>query len=186
MSESAIRLIAAVAALIIMSIGFAHAQTVTKVEVYEYGVYEATPFINEGLTREGIVYGRIDNIELVASTRTIMARRGTEFGFRFRILGTQAGAAVPMTIVMKFPQPGISAPDSAQRVLDDEYRYSDILDGDSFFIWVFDRDEKMVPGLWTFEIWIDGKKFAEQNFNIIVPPIANRQSPPLSTSGKVG
>jgi len=186
MSESAIRLIAAVAALIIMSIGLAHAQTVQKVEIYEFGTYTAGPEIQIGFTRQGLRQCVVDYIDLVQATDTIIARIGAEFGFRFRVIGKAHGTPVRVTVVTRFPPPGLLAPDGTVPFLVDDESWAVNVGENSFLSWPFERRSDLVPGIWTFEIWIDGRKYAEQKFNIILPPIANRQSPALPGSGKVG
>ncbi len=168
-----IRLIVAFLALVIMSIGFAaHAQAVRSIEIYEYGTYESPEGVDIGLSRRGVVNSELDYIELVQSTRTIMGRIGVQFGFRFRIVGEPEGAPVPISITMKFPEPGIAAPGNPRRFVNDDFSYVQALNSDDFYTWTFDRAEELVPGLWTFEVWVGDKKFAEQTFQVIVPPIS--------------
>ena len=41
---------------------------------------------------------------------------------------------------------------------------------EDFLTWTFEMKSDLVPGIWTFEIWSDGKKLTEQSFEIILPP----------------
>jgi len=186
MSEPAIRLIAAVAALIIMSIGFAHAQTVQKVEVYEFGVYISAAETADGLTRRGAVHTVTDRVELVQPTRTVIARIGTYFGIRYRLIGTPRGMAVPITVVERFPKPGVRPAGVDQPFTDDAYTTVQRIGDGLFHLASFKQPSELVPGVWTIELWINGKKLAEEKFNVILPPIADRQSPALLGTGKVG
>jgi len=167
-----IRLIVAAIALIIMSIGFAHAGTVRNIEIYEYGIYDSPEGIDVGLSRQGVVNTELDHIELLQSTRTVVAQIGVQFGFRFRITGSPDGAPVPITIVMKFPEPGIAALNSTRRFVDDDFSYVQAMNSEDFYTFTFDRAEEMVPGLWTFEVWVGDRKFGEETFNVILPPIS--------------
>ncbi len=181
-----IRPVVAAIALIIMSVGFAHAQTVQKVEIYQFGIYTSSPETQVGWTRQGRRKTVADSIDLVETTQTIVARIGVQFGFRYKMSGKPESASVPVKIVMKFPPPGIFAAKGTVPFVLDEYAWFGTLDDGNFFTWPFDGRADLVPGIWTFEIWIKGKKQAEQKFNVILPPIANRQSPTLLPSGKVG
>jgi len=171
------RLIVAVIALIIMSIGFAHAQTVQKVEVYEFGTYTSGPEIQIGFTRQGLRQCVVDHIDLIQETDTIIASIGVEFGFRFRVIGKTNGTPVRVTVVTRFPPPGVFAPDGSIPFLVDDESWAVNVGENSFLTWPFERRSDLVPGIWTFEIWIDGRKFAEQKFNIILPPVARLDAP---------
>jgi uncharacterized protein DUF3859 len=167
-----IRLIVAAIALIIMSIGFAHAETVRNIEIYEHGIYDSPEGVDVGLSRQGVVNAELDHIELLQSTRTVVAGIGVQFGFRFRIIGEPDGAPVPITITMKFPEPGITALDSPRRFVDDDFSYVQAVNSEDFYTFTFDRAEEMVPGLWTFEVWVGDRKFGEETFIVILPPIS--------------
>ena len=186
MSEPAIRLIAAVAALIIMSMGFAHAQTVQKVEIYEFGTYTSSPETQVGWSHQGRRKTVADEIYLLDATQTVVARIGIQFGFRFRISGQPGQRSVPVKLVMKIPPPGMLAAQNIKPIMADEYAWFGSFGARNFFTLSFEERSDLVPGIWTFEIWIAGKKQAERKFNVILPPIANRQSPALLASGKVG
>src|SRR4026208_2018618 len=105
MNRTLLSLIAFVA-----SIGMSYAHPMPRIEVFEYGIYAAPPGLVEGFTTEGLEHLGIEHVELIERTRTVVAQVGTEFGFRYLLIRIAENEAIPITIVMKFPPPGMSAP----------------------------------------------------------------------------
>ena len=91
-----------------------------------------------------------------------------------------------MKVVTRFPPPGVFTPKGSVPFVIDDESWIVRVGENCFLIWPFEKRSDLVAGIWTFELWIDGKKFAEQKFNVILPPIANRQSPAMLQSRKVG
>jgi len=166
--------VAAIALL--LSIGLAQAQTVRKVEIYEYGTYSSSPDIELGVTRQGMPYGGLDYIDLVDMTDTVIAQLGVKFGFRYRLVGPPEGTAVPLKMVMRYPSPGIMAEGAKRPFTDDDYTVVQYVGDDLFRTWTFTERTDLVPGIWTFEIWHGKKKLAEKKFKVILPPIAGLTS----------
>jgi hypothetical protein len=160
------------AAIVIGAIGVAQPQDVKKVEIYEFGTYTASPEIQVGFSRQGVPQTVVDRIDLIDATDTIVARIGTEFGFRFRITGDPLGARIPVTFVMRYPEPGLLAPKKSVPFVEDVYTWPGFLGDHNFRTLRFDSRSDLVPGIWTIEVWIGGKKRAVQKFNVILPPIA--------------
>jgi len=150
----------------------AHAQTADKLDVFEYGIYASSPRTAVGQSRNGMTRYQAERIELLQSTRTVIARIGTEFGFRYRVTGKPPGAPVLLTIVTKFPVPGVVAPKGSVPFVQDVDTVIAALNGRSFLTWPFERRSDLVPGIWTIEIWQGTKKLGEQRFNIILPPVS--------------
>src|ERR1700687_5543620 len=118
--------------------------------------------------------------------RSGRTRIGVDFGFRFRVVGRTRGAPVHMKVVTRFPPPGVFTPKGSVPFVIDDESWIVRVGENCFLIWPFEKRSDLVAVIWTFELWIDGKKFAEQKFNVILPPIANRQSPAMLQSRKVG
>jgi hypothetical protein len=156
----------------LMTIGLARADTEARIEVYEFGTYSSADSVDIGLTRRGLDYGLVDRIELVQSTRTVVGHVGNSFGFRFRVGGRPLGAPIHLTLVMRFPPPGMVTKSGSAPFLDDDYRSIKVIGSDHFEIWTFEDKAQIVPGVWTFEIWNGNKKLAEEKFTVILPPIA--------------
>lgn len=144
----------------------------TGLEVYEFGTYASHPGVEVGKSVAGFSHSHLDAIELLQSTRTIIAQVGREFGFRYRITGKTAGASVPLTIVLKFPPEGVPTPDHTTRVVKDGYTEIGTVGEDAFLTWKFDQLGDLVPGIWQIEIWQGDKKLGEQSFNVILPPVS--------------
>src|SRR5689334_11373644 len=101
MSETpVIRLVVAALALIVISIGSGHAQTVQKVEIYEFGTYDRPDGVEFARSHQGITNFKVRGIALVQATQTVLARIGVNFGFRFHIVGHPSDASVAATVRM--------------------------------------------------------------------------------------
>src|SRR5882672_11867605 len=161
-----------IALSLVMTCSVAHAQTVETLDVYEYGVYASSPRVAVGRSQQGIVRYQANRIDLVETTRTIVAHIGGQFGFRYRLTGRPMDAGVPLTIVTRFPAPGILAPKGSVPFVRDVDTVTATLGGPNFLTWPFERRSDLVPGIWTIEIWQGTKKLTEQKFNVILPPVA--------------
>jgi len=150
----------------------AQAQSVDKIDFYEYGIYASSPRTAVGRSEQGMTRYQAEQIQLQQATRTVIARIGTEFGFRYRVTGRPTGAPVLLTIVTKFPQPGVLAPKGSVPFVQDVDHVITAINGRSFLTWPFERRSDLVPGIWTIEIWQGNRKLGEQSFNIILPPVS--------------
>jgi Domain of unknown function (DUF3859) len=159
-----------------ISIGFAAANSGPTINVYEYGTYASPPSVTVGFTRRGMDYGAIEYIELVQSTRTVVGAVGNQFGFRYRVEGLPLGTRVPLTMIIKFPPPGVAAKSASTLFLDDDYSHFVAAGSERFWTWTFDDQAQIVPGVWTLEIWYGKQKLAEQTFIVVLPPIAKGHS----------
>lgn len=155
-----------------LAAGVVHAQTADKLDVLEYGIYASSPRVAVGRSQRGMTRYQAEQIELKEATRTVVARIGTEFGFRYRVTGKPSGAPVLLTIVTKFPAPGVLAPKGAVPFVQDVDSVIVALNARSFITWPFERRSDLVPGIWTVEIWQGTKKLGEQKFNVILPPVS--------------
>ncbi len=102
-------------------------------------------------------------------TRTIPARPGVRFGFRYNVVGAPDGTQVPVTIVDKFPKQGLRKPGSAESFYREEYVAQKTIGRESYTDYGFDHDWELVPGTWTIELWYQGRKLTEQSFTVIKP-----------------
>jgi hypothetical protein len=158
-----------VLALLFAAATGAHAQS-TRVEVYEFGTYTSGDGTEIGTTRQGIVRSQTSGIRQLEETRKVLGRIGVEFGFRYRLTGPRPGAFVPLTIIAKFPPPGVLARDSQKPIVQDDYADATTAGKEDFLTWTFEMRSDLVPGIWTFEIWSGNEKLAEQSFEVILPP----------------
>jgi len=158
-----------VLALLFAATASAQAQS-PRVQVYEFGTYASEGGTEIGTTRQGIVRSQTSGIRQLEATRKVMGRLGVEFGFRYRLMGPRPGALVPLTIIAKFPPPGVLARDSQKPIQQDDYVDATTAGKEDFLTWTFEMRSDLVPGIWTFEIWSGNEKLAQESFEVILPP----------------
>lgn len=161
-----------VAVAVLFAAAAAQAENATQLDVYEFGTYRSAPGVEVGKTRAGFSHKHIEGIELIESTRVVVAQLGGAFGFRFRAMGNRPGSAVPLTIVVHFPPDGMMSGDGKTAVTGDEYVENAIVGDDEFLTWKFDNRSDLVPGVWVIEIYEGNKRLTEQPFKVILPPVS--------------
>jgi hypothetical protein len=154
----------------LMLTGIAEAQPPIRADVFEFGTYTSEGGVEVGTTRQGIVRSQTSGIRQLEATRKIMGRLGVQFGFRYRLVGPRPGSLVPLTIIAKFPPPGVLARDSQKPIMQDDYADVTTAGKEDFLTWTFEMRSDLVPGLWTFEIWSGNQKLGEQTFEVVLPP----------------
>ena len=160
-------------ALLMFAAGTASAQQVKGVEVYEFGTYVASgSHYTHAPSAQGIKIEGHDGYTHLETTRTIAARIGARFGFRYRVTGTAPGVYAPLKMVWKFPPPGIVGADPAHPVELEMVEF-DATSNDNYVITMsLESASDLVPGIWTFEIWSGDKKLTEQKFEVLAPLIS--------------
>ena len=73
----------------------------------------------------------------------------------------------PASSVTIFPSPGLRDPASSQPKTRSEYDWSTTIGEQSFRIYTFDSDWEIVPGVWTQQLWYQGRMLAEQKFTVV-------------------
>ena len=143
---------------------------VDRIEVVSAGLFKskaakkvASPGSATG-TREVIA-----SEKLLRRTTEIKAPLGDEFGFRYRIVGSPKNAKVPVKIVTVYPGEGLRNPKVDKPTQREEHNEDRPIGRVLYESYHFDHDWEMVPGVWAFEIWYDGKKMAEQKFTVSKP-----------------
>jgi len=163
-----VRAIFAICLLLTAALGTAHAATVKRVEITEFGIY--TSRTDKTLDAPGAATGvtkLVSDIELVKSTTTVPARVGANFGFRYRIVGE--GKTVTVKKITHIPEPGIRNPVSGNTIVTSVVNIERTIGDVHFTSYSLDQDFEVVPGTWTMEIWIDDRKWASQSFELVKP-----------------
>jgi Domain of unknown function (DUF3859) len=93
---------------------------------------------------------------------------GSRFGFGFILSGAPMSAIVKLKIVRNFPAEGIIDSKTGERHFHEQGEYTTV-NRDLFFGYIFDRDDELVPGLWSFEVWDDDHKLLEKSFTVYKP-----------------
>ena len=162
-------------ALLLLLVGLnpAAAQEATRVEVYEYGLYELGPSLGEyAPPNMGYKHESVSDIEHLETTRIVPGRVGVSFGVRYRVQGSGIGFAVPLRVVLKFPPQGLYSPEYRDTLHVDETEMVEILGADAYSGITFDEQWEIEPGIWTFEFWSGDTKLGEEQFEVITPPIS--------------
>jgi hypothetical protein len=146
----------------------AQAPQVERIDVVEYGIYTANAESRESVP--GSAAGNLTiekDIRHVQTTRSVPARRGVEFGFRYVVVGAPAGMAVPFHMVTIFPRAGLKNPATQQVMIHSEFDRVKMIGTTQYRSYVLDNDWEAVPGVWIFQIWYQGRKLAEQAFTVV-------------------
>jgi hypothetical protein len=147
---------------------YAQAPQIDRIDVVEYGIYTGNTQAMQSApgTATGTV-STISDIQHAATTRTIPAQQGVRFGFRFVVAGAPAGAIVPLHMVTIFPPPGLTNPATQQLKAQSEYDTTAAIGTTSYKGYNFTNDWEVAPGVWTMQIWYQGRKLAEQSFTVV-------------------
>jgi Domain of unknown function (DUF3859) len=141
---------------------------ITDAHVTWYGVYQArddaavedkSSFTKKRTISSGIVPPEINSNQIPAVL-------GSRFGFGFILSG--APTVVKLKIVRNFPAEGIRDSRTGERHFSEQAEYTSV-NRNLFFGYIFDRDDELVPGLWSFEVWDDDRKLLEQSFTVYKP-----------------
>jgi len=143
--------------------------SVDRIDVTDYGIYTAEK--SEVTTKgKNPRHYAVENVAIVALTDTVQAIPGVKFGLRYRIIGDPLDARVTVKIVVKYPPEGVLSPKDG--VLHDfTYTVTDHIGGlYSFAGYSADETWEMVPGVWTLQLWVSDKMYAEKTFTMVPKP----------------
>ena len=159
--------------LLLVGTSAAVAQDATRVEVYEYGLYELGPSLGDYAPPNlGYRHETVSDIRHLETTRIVPGRIGVSFGVRYRVQGNGIGFPVPLRIVLKFPPQGLYSHEFRDTLYIDETETIEILGEDRYSGITFDEQWEIEPGIWTFEFWSDNVKLGEEQFEVITPPVS--------------
>jgi hypothetical protein len=82
------------------------------------------------------------------------------------VVGARAGTSVPLHIVTIFPPPGLQNPATRQIKAQSEYEIQATIGRTLYKDYGFDHDWELVPGIWTMQVWYQGRKLLEQTFTV--------------------
>jgi hypothetical protein len=120
---------------------------------------------------------RLGPVRKLETTTVIRARLGASFGFEYRLTGTPPGAQATVDVVVLLPGAGLLNPATGKRTFREQWRPSPNTLGETRIVgYQLERDWEIVYGLWTFQVWHDGRKLAEQQFCLVPdqPPSPER------------
>ena len=148
--------VASFALVLLTGAMFAAEAQALEVEIVQSGIYQ-------------LERGSANGPTLLASTTTIPAQLGNEFGFEFNVRGTEAGSPVELTLVTEFPPQGLYELETQKTVLRDERNFRSLSDLRGYQGYRLDSPSELVPGTWTFKIFYGDQLLATQTFVLVSP-----------------
>src|SRR5882672_1477037 len=137
------------AMVLVVGAKLARARELQRIDVYDFGTYTALGKTEAGLTAEGQTIDNLYGMTHSETTRTIVARLGVRFGYRYHAVGAPLGTRAELRLVLKYPSPGVLGREPRKFILRDEWTSSVALGGDSYQFVSLDLLSDLVPGLWT-------------------------------------
>ena len=80
---------------------------------------------------------------------------------------TQPGLWAELQVLVRHPSPGLQSP-QMEKPVTSQIVHNVVKQGQRGFYYVLSEDWEVVPGTWVFEFYSQGKKIAEQAFELIV------------------
>ena len=139
--------------------------TVQEIDVLDYGMYEAEK-IDRITELSGVSRDIVNNVQLLGITNRIPAKVGIKFGFRYIIVGEPLDSRVTLKAVIVYPPAGVVSPKSGLLHTISYPKPGQIGANVSFVGYSADEAWELVPGIWTVQLWLGDKKFAEQTFTM--------------------
>ena len=151
---------------------FAQEAAIAEARLTWYGVYRArddsivkdeTALLGERTVSTGIEAPKTNSDRIPAILHT-------RFGFGFALSGAPVGGLVRLRWVRNFPPPGLINSKTGERHRREE---NEIVvragDRDSFLGYLFDDNDELAPGPWSFEIWQGDRELLEKTFIVYRP-----------------
>lgn len=155
-------------AVALSSSAFAEEPRVERIDIIGKGLYRvetgeaiSKPNVPGGVVAPPVKFTQIEN------TTTVPARVGVEFGLEYKIIGEPDGAEVTLEFVDTFPAPGLADPEQATPMRTARFERKRPIGETLYTGYGFEQDWELVPGTWTFEIWYEGRKLAEESFTVV-------------------
>jgi hypothetical protein len=144
----------------------ASAESITGIQIVEYGIYTAksAPLLDR--SQGGIARLSVDSLCHVVTTLAVPARRGLYFGFRYNVQGSIPGELVNLTMTVRFPAP-IQPPGAPSAFAVDKFSTQARVGALKYTGFNFGSDWQLMPGTWRFELSHADRKLAELAFEVV-------------------
>ena len=109
----------------------------------------------------------IDKIKIVDQTTTIPAKSGTIFGADIKLVGKPNGKDAKITIIWRYPEPGLKNPQTGTIKTTDQYDIVYKTGNVQALFWSLQNEWVLVPGTWTLEVWQDDRRLMTQDFKLV-------------------
>ncbi|MCB1647376.1 MAG: DUF3859 domain-containing protein [Pseudomonadales bacterium] len=140
---------------------------IRAVEVTGFGIVETQESgrrLRASNSRSGVDF--IDGNRIREYTSVIPAEPGLAFGFRYIIRSAPKGRPVTVRNVIRFPEPGLVMP-SGEIIRESRETVRAELGVENFYGFGFDEPWEMVPGTWTFEVWLNDARIVNRRFEVV-------------------
>jgi hypothetical protein len=161
--------LAAIALLANVGVAWAQAATVTEAKITVTGTINAE--VTGKIATPGVVGDAVNRgtYRFVTNATTMEIRKGLNFGFEYRLVGSPDGAKVAIRKVTIFPAPGVRNPKTGEVVTRDDYIEMNAIGQPGLKAYSIDNDWEAVPGDWVQQIWFGEQKLAEETFTLTKP-----------------
>jgi hypothetical protein len=170
MRENLMSIIISVLSLLFVTtcVVFAQVLQIDRIEFAEYGIYTVDRDI-QGRDALGINKASASNVRHAATIRTVPAQIGTNFGFRYKVIGEPYDAPVDLKEIVVFPPPGLRPSPTSKPLPQDEFTLQTRIGQTSYASYTLEDSFELLPGTWVIEIWYGNRKLATQSFQVINP-----------------
>lgn len=167
-TAGAARILAAVAAFVLLSPGVTRAGDPERIAILDYGIYEhkVDRFETEPrhVSRERVI---VSDVALLRTADEVDAQLGRMFGFQFRVADP---ALVGETLTLRRIVPPLTNPKTGETATAIERDIVIAQPGQLVLnAYRFDYDWEMAEGMWRFQVLHKGKVIAEKAIKVIIP-----------------
>ena len=125
-----------------------------EAKVFEYGIYKMSePPPNQWMKR----------------TKNIPAKTGIEFGVMFSLIGEPKGKSVALDAVWRFPESGITNPETGKTLHKEEVEAVGKVGDGMFQIYRLSKPWEVVKGDWYVDLYYEGRKIGSEKFVLVDP-----------------
>lgn len=162
--------LAAIAAGVLLAgcAGVPSGGNIVRADILNYGVYSAD--VTSSTKAPTVAIGKFDwasGSRVKKATSTIEAELGLRFGFDFEPVGEPDGSTVTVTVVTIFPAPGLKNADTGVTFARESYKLNVLVGKPTTYFYTFEKDWELVCGKWQFQVWYNGNKLAQQDFDVV-------------------
>jgi len=116
----------------------------------------------------GDIFGQEPLYRCVEKTDTIEAHLGETFGLAYTLNGGPDGGNVTVEQIWLYPPPGVRESPNSPNQLQVSRNTQSRIGLSSFMMYTFDHDWELVPGTWTFQIWVGQEKLVQRSFVVVL------------------
>ncbi len=141
--------------------------SLTGIEVLDAGTYETVAGdVTVDFDLPGGESLSTVSATLIEATTTPKAVAGTDFGFRYKVVGEPEGAAVTLDYVFTYPEAGLADPAAETPIMEARFSREKAIGVTDYLGYSIEEEWEAVPGTWTFEIWHGGEQKAARSFTL--------------------